>query len=74
MRTHLQIIKDAGGPSAIGRIVGAEANTAKQWKRNDSIPAPYWAALADAKVATLDELAKAAATRREGPPGTAEAA
>ena len=64
MRTHQQIIDDSQGPSALARVVGAEPNTAKQWKRNDSIPAPYWDAIAKAGLATLEELAAAAASRR----------
>ena len=63
MRTHEQIITDVGGPTAIARIAGAEAGAAKQWRRNDSIPARYWAAIAAADVASLDELAEAAAAK-----------
>lgn len=68
MRTHRQIIDDAKGPSAIARAIGAEPNTAKQWRRNGSIPAPYWAALALAELATLEELADAASARRINAP------
>lgn len=64
MRTHLKIIADAGGPSALARIAGADPNTAKQWKRNDSIPAAYWSAIVAAGAANLEELADAAAHRR----------
>lgn len=67
MRTHRQIIKDAGGPAAVAGAVGAEPNTAKQWGRNNSIPGRYWDALAVAKMASLEELAKAASSRRPGP-------
>lgn len=61
MRTHEQIIIDANGPSALGRLIGVDPGTAKQWKRLNSIPGRYWAALAEAKVATLEELANAVA-------------
>lgn len=64
MRTHEQIITDANGPSALARIVGVDAGTAKKWRQGDSIPAPYWEAIAEAKIATLDELAAAAATKQ----------
>jgi len=64
MRSHQQIIEDANGSSAVARRIGAEPGTVKQWKRLDSIPAPYWAALAGEKIATLEELAEAAAARR----------
>lgn len=63
MRTHSDIIIGAGGPSAIAKIVPASAGAIKQWRRTDSIPAPYWSAFAEAKIASLDELAKAAARR-----------
>jgi len=66
MRTHHQIIADANGPAAIARVVGVDPGLAKQWKRNGSIPAPYWSGLAAAGVATLEELADAAAARRSG--------
>lgn len=69
MRTHSQIISDAGGPSAAARLIHAQPGTVKQWRRLDSIPAPHWNALVTAKLATLKELADAAATRRATPEG-----
>lgn len=41
------------------------AGSVQQWKRNNSIPAAYWAAVADAGIAKLEELAKAADARRD---------
>lgn len=64
MRTHQQIIDDAKGLSALARSVGAAPNTAKQWRRNDSIPATYWAAIASNGFASLEELADAAEAKR----------
>jgi len=61
MRSHDQIITDAGGPSALSRRVTATAGAIKQWRRSGSIPAPYWQGLADAGLATLEELAAAVA-------------
>ncbi|MGX1801022.1 carph-isopro domain-containing protein, partial [Brevundimonas naejangsanensis] len=61
MRSHDQIIIDAGGPSAVARKVGANPGTVKQWRRVGSIPAPYWQAFAQLNFATLDELAVAVA-------------
>lgn len=63
MRTHQQIIIDAKGPAAVARIIGAASGTVKQWRRTDSIPAPYWQAFAHHELATLNELAAAAARR-----------
>lgn len=64
MRTHSQIIVDGGGDSVVGPAVGAPAGNVKQWRRNDSIPAPYWRGLADNDFATLDELAAYAAAKK----------
>lgn len=63
MRTHSQIIKDAGGVSAFAKSINIDANTAKAWPRLDSIPARYWEAVVLAELATLTELARAAALR-----------
>ena len=63
MRTHQQIIADIGGPAAIARIVGAEANAAKQWRRNDSIPAKHWHAIVEAGRASWAELGAATAKK-----------
>lgn len=74
MRSHQQVIDDAKGPSALAHTLGVEPGTVKQWKRNNSIPAPYWQAISEADIATLDELAAAAATRRELAPAESQAA
>lgn len=64
MRTHRAIIEDAGGQTVVGRLLGVDGNTVKQWKRSDSIPGPYWREFARHGLATLEELAEAAAERR----------
>lgn len=61
--SHRDIIKSAGGPAALGRKINVDPNTTKAWNRLDSIPAPHWVALAEAGVATLDQLAQAAAAK-----------
>ena len=67
MRSFRQIIDDANGPAALAHRIGVAPDTAKQWKRNDSIPAPYFEAIRAAQLATLEELAVAAAARRGVP-------
>lgn len=64
MRTHKQIIIDAGGPTSVGGAISVDPNTVKAWRHLNSIPAPYWNAVALANLATLEELAIAAAARR----------
>ena len=61
--THSDIIVAAGGPSALGRKIGVDPNTTKAWKRLNSIPAPHWKAVADAGIASLEDLASAAAAK-----------
>ena len=61
MRTHLQIIADAGGYRALADKLGEAPNRVRFWVRRESIPHNKWKAVADARVATLEELATAAA-------------
>lgn len=63
MRTHTDIINATGGPSAIAKIVGADPNSAKQWRRNDSIPSKHWHALVAAGHASWAELGAANAIK-----------
>jgi hypothetical protein len=64
--THSELIDRGGGPAKVGSTLepAVDGNTVKGWKRNDSIPGPYWQSFADARIATLDELAKAAEEKR----------
>lgn len=63
--THSGLIERGGGPAFVGRAIEVDPNTTKAWKRLNSIPAAYWSAIAEAGIATLDELAEAAANRRQ---------
>ena len=71
--THGDLIDRGGGPAKVGASLDppVDGNTVKGWKRNDSVPGPYWQAFADARIATLEELAAAAEEkRRAAVPGT----
>ena len=61
MRTHEQIIRDVGSPSSMAKATGATPGAVKQWRKNSSIPGPYWQAVADHGWSTLEELAAAVA-------------
>jgi hypothetical protein len=63
--SHRMIIERAGGPAALGRSIQVDSNTVKSWKRLDSIPSAYWQAIALADIATLEEMAFAAAESRK---------
>lgn len=70
MRTHAQIVHDATVPALrralADRGLAVPDPTVRSWTRrpdeHGSIPATYWAALAEAKITTLEELAAHAQT------------
>lgn len=70
MRTHRQIIADAG-VEIVQKSIGdaVSSRTVRAWKDRDSIPSPYWQTLVGHGYASLEELAASAASRL-----TAEAA
>lgn len=66
MRTHAEIIRDAGGWRAIRDALGMGTDDPKVkfWFSRDSIPCEYWKALADLGLTSAEELALAAHRRR----------
>lgn len=66
MRTHAEIIRDAGGWRAVRDALGLQTDDykVKFWFFRDSIPAEWFKALADLGYTDLDELALAAHRRR----------
>lgn len=65
MRTHQQILKDVGPvnvPSRLGRE-DLKVWTIRSWAHRDSIPGEWWSAFARAEIASLEELAEAAARK-----------
>jgi len=67
MRSHAQIIRDAGGYQALYKRLhwNGKVETVKSWALRDSIPGEHWRALADQGLCTLDELATWAACRKQ---------
>lgn len=63
MRTHAQIVAEAGGYQALAVKLGLSSERVRFWERRGSIPADQWPAVARARVASLTELANAAALR-----------
>lgn len=61
MRTHLEIIRGAGGYKALALKLGHPVERARFWERRKAIPPQLWKAVADAKIATLEELSAAVA-------------
>lgn len=62
MRSHSAVI-DHKQVAMLAEQLGVSVHTVRSWKQRDSIPAEYWAALETRGVATLEELAEAAAKR-----------
>lgn len=66
MRTHVQIIEDAGGYQKLASHLDQPTERVRFWRRRQAIPPEQWKAVADKGLATLDELAEAAAERARG--------
>jgi len=67
MQTHSEIVKRAGPAEEVARARGVSIHTVRSWIKRDSIPAEHWLGFAAAGVATLDDLAAAAArTPKQG--------
>ena len=66
MRTHAEIIRDAGGWREVRERLGLKSDDyrVKFWFFRDSIPAEWFKAVADLGVTTVDELALAAHRKR----------
>ena len=66
MRTHADVIRDAGGAQKVRELLGLppkQFETVKSWFIRNSIPGEYWWRLSLAGLAELDELAVAAEAR-----------
>jgi hypothetical protein len=67
MRTHTEIVNAAGADRLAG-LRRVSLHTARSWAQRDSIPSEHWADIAQAKLATLEELAAAAAMKTRPAP------
>ncbi len=63
MRTHADILAAAGLAKVQAAVPVESAHTIRSWVQRGSIPGKHWAAFASAKLATLEELAAAAASK-----------
>jgi len=61
MRSHLQIVQDAGGYREVARTLGLPPDRVRFWERRKSIPPTEWKRISESGLASLDELAAAAA-------------
>jgi hypothetical protein len=72
MRTHTDIITDANGPHAVARLITPHVEAdevtvqkrVRAWVVSKSIPGEYWALLERLGVASMEELASEAASRK----------
>lgn len=52
------------GINELAKVLGIPAKNVRRWDDMDSIPADWWKPIAEAGVATLEELAQLAEARR----------
>ncbi len=64
MVNHSEIVRRGGKPETLAERCGVSVNTVRSWIIRNSIPSEYWLAFTAADLATLDELAEAAARRK----------
>lgn len=66
MRSHQQIVKDAGRDEEVASLVGDDVKffNVRDWRLRDSIPAERWKRFVDLDLATYEELAAHAASVR----------
>jgi len=59
MRTHSDVIKDAGGALVLHDRIGLvrKVRTVRSWAWRDSIPSEYWRPIVEAGFASYGELA-----------------
>jgi hypothetical protein len=68
MRSHADIIREAGGAHRVRERLGLKPKqfeTVKSWFVRDNIPAEYWRGFVDCNFCTADELMTAAHVRRQ---------
>lgn len=73
MRTHSDIVS-AAGADKLAALRGVSIHTTRSWAVRDSIPAEHWSALVRERLATLDELAEAAAAKPRSRPSNSQVA
>lgn len=66
MKSHRDIVGQAGTPETVAKVCGVSVHTVRSWMQRNRVPAEHWSALVDAKWATLEDLAAAAAERVAG--------
>lgn len=69
MRSHAEIVREFGAAALArhlnGRGFEVKSGTPQRWAERNSIPGEYWNALSEDEIASLEELARAADSRRD---------
>ena len=63
MANHAEIISRNGKDADVAAKLGVNLHQVRDWRLRNSIPAEKWQAISDASLATLEELAAAAAAK-----------
>lgn len=64
MKTHAEIIKQAGSPEDIAAWRQVSVHTVRSWIARDKIPDEHWSAFAENGYASLNELADYSAAKK----------
>jgi hypothetical protein len=72
MRSHSQIVREAGAPDRVALKRSVSVHTVRSWMQRNSIPAEHWLGFANDGSASLAELAAAAAATAARHPGSAD--
>lgn len=68
MRTHTEIASGPGMAERLSVLTGQSIHTCRSWAQRDSIPGKFWAKIARDNIASLEELALAAAQNPDHAP------
>jgi hypothetical protein len=70
MTTHSQIIDRAGGYRRVAEVLGESVERVRFWRLRNSVPAASWLSMVNKGIASLEELAVAAAQGDGSPNAT----
>lgn len=74
MRSHSQIVKEAGSAESVAEKHGVSVHTVRSWIQRNSIPAEHWARFAGDDLDFLNEIAVSAEQKIAPPAADRQAA
>ena len=65
MRSHTEIVEQAGADAALAVQLNVKVHQPRDWRLRNSIPPEFWLTFKEAGFATLDEQAAAAKAKKQ---------